>query len=178
MPTESVAAVMDDAGGWARLALWMLIFWSAVQFGGGLYQQRVVIPLWSTDVTPDTLGRRLAESGETGSSMRFWPFVSPVVFLLAILNAIIAWRYNGPAQGWWLFASVVFILESVATYSYFVPTMLSFMHRSDSYTEEHLTHSVSRWLMLSNLRLVAAVPAWLAMVKALTLLGGRSGWRL
>lgn len=172
------AVEMKVAGGWVRLALWALVLWSGVQFGAGLYEQRVVIPLWSGDPEPGTLGRRLADSGHTGSSTRFWPFVSPVVFLLAILNAALARRHAGPARPWWLFASAVFIAESIATYAYFVPTMLSFMHRADTYTAEQLTRAVSRWCSLSSLRLVAAIPAWLAAVKALTLLGGRAGWQL
>lgn len=177
MSTECMVAAIEVGGG-PRLALWALIFWSAVQLGGGLYEQRAVIPLWSTGVTPESLGRRLAESGHTGSSLRFWPFVSPVVLLLAIGNMVLAWRHDGPARPWWMFAAAVFLLESVATYSYFVPTMLSYMHRADSFPPDQLTESVSRWVRLSSLRLVAAVPAWLAAVKALTLLGGRAGWRL
>ncbi|VTR91061.1 Uncharacterized protein OS=Mycobacterium phlei RIVM601174 GN=MPHLEI_00385 PE=4 SV=1 [Gemmata massiliana] len=176
MPMEPVELAV--AVGWVRLALWALILWSGVQLGAGLYEHRVVIPLWSVSPAPDTLGHRLADSGHTGSSMRFWPFVSPVVFLLAVLNAVLAWRHTGPAQPWWLFSSVLFIVESIATYAYFVPTMLSFMHRADTYTTEQLTRAVSRWCSLSTLRLWAAIPAWLAAVKAVTLLGGRDGWRL
>ncbi len=176
MPTDLVTEAA--AGGFARLMLWMLILWSAVQLGGGLYEKRAVIPLWSSDPTPETLGRRLEESGHTGSSMRFWPFVSPVVFLLALVNAVVAWRYDGPARPWWLAASGGLVAMSVLTYAYFVPTLLSLMHRANTYSPEQLTRSLTLWLTLSNVRLLLAVPAWLAAVKALTLLGGRAGWQL
>lgn len=176
MSTDFMAGA--TAGGFARLMLWMLILWSAVQLGGGLYEKRAVIPLWSSDPDPETLGRRLEESGQTGSSTRFWPFVSPVVFLLALVNVVIAWRYDGPARPWWLTASCCLIAMSVLTYAYFVPTMLSLMHRANTYSPEQLSRTLTRWLNLSNVRLLLAVPAWLAAVKALTLLGGRVGWQL
>jgi hypothetical protein len=174
MPTDFVPAVSP----YALLALWLLILWSAVQLGGGLYEKRAVVPLWSADPTPDALGGRLAASGQTGSATRFWPFVSPVVFLLAIVNAVLAWQYEGPARPWWLAAAVALIAMSVSTYAYFVPTMLSMMHRAHTYTPEQLSRTLKRWLRLSDLRLLVAVPAWLAAVKALTLLGGRTGWQL
>lgn len=176
MPPDFVA---DPAvGAFARFMLWALILWGGVQLGGGLYEKQAVVPLWSQEPTPDGLGERLAACGATGSSTRFWPFVSPAVFLLALANGVLAWQSDGPARPWWLAAAGGFAVMSVCTYAYFVPTMLSLMHRANTYTPEQLTHTVSWWLALSNGRLLLAVPAWLAAVKALTLLGGRAGWRL
>lgn len=175
MPTESLPEV---AGGFARFMLCLLIVWSAMQLGGGLYESRVVIPLWSADPTPETLSQRLAASGHTAASTRFWPYISPVVFVLAIINAVIAWRMDGPARAWWLTASLVLIAESVATYGYFVPTILSMMRKSHAFNADELLRTVSIWTSLSSLRLLFAVPALLAGLKALTLLGGRAGWRL
>ena len=174
---EAAVTPAPAAGTAARVLLWMLILWTAVQLGGGLYEKRAVIPLWSQDPVPETLGERLEQSGHTGSGTRFWPYVSPVVFLLAILNLVVAWRHAGPARPWWLAASAAFLLMSISTYAYFVPTMLSLMHRAHTYSREQLARTVPLWIGLSNLRLLIAVPAWLAAVKALTLLGGRPGWR-
>ncbi|MEX0654382.1 MAG: hypothetical protein WD534_16100 [Phycisphaeraceae bacterium] len=176
MNTNSHAHMM--VGTFARLMLWLLILWSAVQLGAGLYEKQVVIPLWSQGATPTTLSDQLAASGHTASSTRFWPFVSPVVFGLAIGNLVVAWRYTGPARRWWLFASLTLLVMSISTYAYFVPTMLSMMHRADTYTPEQLSRTLTLWVNLSWLRSLIAVPAWLAAVKALTLLGGRPGWRL
>lgn len=157
------------------LVLGLLLLWAGVQLGGGLYEKRVVIPLWATNPTPDTLSHRLAETGETGSAMRFWPFVSPVVLLLAVLNMVFAWGHAGPARPWWLAAASAFLLMSVSTYAYFVPTMLSLMRRSHTYTPEKLSRTVSVWLNLSNVRLLISVPAWLAALRAIVLIGGGEG---
>ena len=35
----------------------------------------------------------------------FWPFVSPVVALLAVINLIVAWRSNTTYRSWWLAAA-------------------------------------------------------------------------
>lgn len=170
--------MLAGAGGLARLALWLLILWTAVQLGAGLYEKRAVIPLWAAEVSPATLGQRLADSGHTASSTRFWPFVSPVVFLLALTNLVVAWRHDGPARPWWLFASAALTVMSITTYGYFVPKMLSFMHRAGTYSQGQLAREVALWLHLSSLRMFIAVPALLSAMKALTLLGGRPGWRL
>jgi hypothetical protein len=165
-------------GTFPRLMLYLLILWTAMQLGAGLYEKRAVIPLWAENATPATLGQRLEESGHTASSTRFWPFISPVVFLLAIINLVLAWRFHGAARPWWLAAAAGFLIMSVSTYAYFVPTMLSMMHRADTYSQAELARTMSLWLNLSNLRMLIAVPAWLAAIKALTLLGGRPGWTL
>jgi hypothetical protein len=179
MTAEAIAhgTGQATAGTAARAALWMLILWTAVQLGGGLYEKRAVIPLWSADPHPRTLEQRLAQSGHTGSGTRFWPYVSPVVFLLALVNFVVAWRHDGPARPWWLAASAYFVLMSISTYGYFVPTMLSMMYRAETYSPEQLTRTIRLWIALSNFRMIFAVPAWLAAVKALTLLGPRVGWR-
>lgn len=169
---------MKSVGTFGRLILLLMILWSAAQLGAGFYERQVVIPLWATDATPATLGDELAASGHTASSTSFWPFVSPVVFLLAVLNLVVAWRHTGPARRWWLFASITLIVMSISTYAYFVPTMLSMMHRAQSYTGDQLSGTLTLWTNLSWLRLLVAVPACLAALKALTLLGGRPGWRL
>ncbi len=153
-----------------QVALWLLLLWSAVQIGGGLYEKRVVIPAWSAEVHPETLQQKMELSGHTASGTRFWPFVSPVVFLLAIGNAVAAWRHQGPARRWWLSGSALFIAMSISTYAYFVPTMLDFMHRSAAFSREALADSVSLWLALSPLRLVLGLAGWCLCMRALTLL--------
>ncbi len=165
------------SGTWARLALWLLILWAAMQLGGGFYEKRVVIPMWSVNPTPQTLGQALDASGHTRSGTQFWPYISPVVFLLAIINVVVAWHHVGPARQWWLGGSLGFLAMSISTYSYFVPTMLSLMHRAETYESGQLATTVQMWLFLSQIRMIIPIPAWLASVKALTLLGGRQGLR-
>ena len=163
-----------ETGTFAHLSLCALILWSAVQLGAGFYEKRVVIPSWAEGATPATLGRKLAESGHTGASTRVWPYISPVVALLSMINAVLAWRHSGPARPWWLGASFALLLMSLSTYLYFVPTMLSMMHRAHTYSPEDLSRTMTWWLRLSDLRMVIAVPAWFAAVKALTLLASRA----
>jgi hypothetical protein len=153
-----------------RIALWLLITWAGVQLGAGVYEKRVVVPMWASEPSPQSLANRLADSGHTASSTRFWPFVSPVVFLLAITNAVFGWRHRGAGRSWWLTAAFGFVLISIATYAYFVPTMLSMMHGAEEYTPGELERAVAMWTGLSWLRTILAVPIWLAAVKALTLL--------
>jgi hypothetical protein len=153
-----------------RAALWLLVLWTAMQLGAGFYEKQAVIPLWASDLDPETLRANLAASGHTASSTRFWPFISPVVFFLAIINAIAAWRCPGPARKWWLGGSLAFVAMSITTYAYFVPNMLAFMHRAEMFSDAELEARVSLWLTLSPLRSLVAVLGWFACMRAATLL--------
>ena len=148
------------------LFLWLLLFVTAIQFGAGVYERLIVIPQWSETPQPATLGASLQASGHTVSAHRFWPFVSPVVFVLALANCVLAWRHRGPARTWWLSGALSFTVISIVTYAYFVPTMLSLMHDAASYTEAELRTTVEKWVALSSGRSLLAIPAWAACARA------------
>jgi hypothetical protein len=52
-----------------------------------------------------------------------------------------------PKRKWWLWAAVTIVLEQVATFAYFIPTMISLMgsERSDLETKAAL----SQWLLFN-----------------------------
>ena len=72
--------------------------------------------------------------------------------LLTVANLIAAWRDWEPRRRWWLGASAISIVERIATFSYFIPTMLwltGIAHLSEAEVEAAL----SRWLLLDYGRL-------------------------
>ena len=101
-----------------RVLLWLLVLDLGIAFGAGIYEARVVIPHWAT-TSP-------AMWPNTG--LLFWVYVTTVPLTLpAVGNAIAAWLGQGPRRAWWLSAVAIVVLERIATFAYFIPTMVRLM---------------------------------------------------
>jgi hypothetical protein len=153
-----------------QVAISLFIFFVGLGIGGGLYETLVVYPNWKTDPMPDGLPQKLRESGQARAGRRFWPFVSPVSALLAICNAAIAWNQTGPVRTLWLAASIAIIVKSIATYGYFVPTMVRRIGRAEGMDAATLQSTVRIWTTLSPLRILVEIFAWVVGLKVLTIL--------
>lgn len=153
----------------SRLLLEAFITWVGVQLGAGIYEARIVIPQWST-VPPEEVGTAIARSGFESGGLRFWAFVSPPVAVLAVANALAAWRAHGRARRWWLAAALTMVLESAATYGYFVPGAFK-LFEAETLPPAEVQARVASWVGLNPLRLVVGLGALLAAMQAHALLG-------
>lgn len=127
--------------------------------GGGLYETLVVYPGWNHDPAPDTLPDKLRASGQSAAGRKFWPFISPTLLFLSIWNLVLALHASGELKLLWLAAGAAIVVKSIATYTYFVPTMMRKFERSRIQSTSQLTKAVRRWTVLSPLRLCIEVPA-------------------
>lgn len=152
-----------------EVLVWLFVIWVGVQFGAGLYEKQIVVPQWST-VPPDELGETLSRSGQESSALRFWAFVSPPVALLALANAVIAWRAVGRRRNWWLAASIIMIIYSIFTYTYFVPKMI-WLWQAESLPASEVESTVFWWVRLNYVRMVIGACGWFAALKTLSLSG-------
>jgi hypothetical protein len=94
-----------------------------------------------------------------------------MTMLLAILNLVLAWHAPTTVRTVWLAAAIAVILKSIATYTYFVPTMLGKLAKAETMDPEVLTKTVRRWTSLSPLRLCLELFGWLAAVWTWSLIG-------
>jgi hypothetical protein len=145
-----------------QLLLCTFVFSIGLGIGGGVYETRVVYPNWRVNPIPSELGKKLVSSGQAGAARRFWPFISPVSALLAIINAYIAWHQVGLVRNVWLAAAVSIILKSVGTYGYFVPTYIRRISQPESMEVSTLRNVVRTWTALSPLRIWIELFAWTA----------------
>jgi hypothetical protein len=143
----------------------LLIFFTGLGIGGGLYETLVVYPRWKKHPTPATLSQKLEDSGQN-AALKFWPLVSPISALLSVINMIAAWRSVGSETVWFSAALIIF-LKSLATYLYFVPTMMRKFKRAETMDAETLKKSVTLWTSLSPLRIVVEAVAWIGALFAL-----------
>jgi hypothetical protein len=154
-----------------QIVVSLFIFFVSLGIGGGLYETVAVYPNWKTSPTPEGLQRKLRESGQMLAGRRFWPFVSPVSALLAIVNVYLALHQTGLVRSLWLAASIAIIVKSIATFAYFVPTMVRRIERAEKMDAAMLQSTVSLWTGLSPLRLVLEIFAWVVALRVLALLG-------
>ncbi len=147
------------------------VVWVGVQLGAGIYEAQIVIPQWSS-VAPEEVGGAIERSGFKSGGLRFWAFVSPPVALLAIANVFAAWRAPSRARPWWLAAAVTMVLESVATYGYFVPAAFR-LFEAETLPSSEVQALVSQWVGLNPVRLIVGLAALMSALQALSLLGAR-----
>ena len=150
----------------------LVLFILFIQFGmgGGLYEFLVIYPRWRKNVSPANLAQKLQDSGQATANRRYWPFISPVLTLLSIINIVLALQYTGPAHISWLTASLIIFINRVITFSYFVPTMIRKFGHPEKIDAEQLRKAVRVWTSLSPLRILIELSAWSFAIRALLLL--------
>src|SRR6266568_4867511 len=102
------------------------------------------------------------------SGRRFWAFVTTIpLTLLTLASLVAAWHAPAPRRESWLVAAVVILVERIATFSYFIPTMLRLQRAAPPQAD--VRARVAQWARLNYLRSALTLVAWLAALKALTL---------
>jgi hypothetical protein len=77
-----------------------------------------------------------------------WVYVTTIpLTLLTVANLFAAWLEPSPKRKWWLWAAVTIVLERVATFAYFIPTMISLMGSERSDLE--IKAALSQWLLFN-----------------------------
>jgi len=151
------------------IVLWLFVIWVSMQYGAGLYEKQIIVPLW-LEATPDQLTTVLETSGQKDSALGFWAFVSPPVALLALINLIFALRSRVSFRHWWVAASLLMLVNSIFTYTYFVPAMIRLWDASNL-DPAWVSASKNRWANLNYLRLLIATLGWLCLLKTFSMVG-------
>ena len=88
--------------------------------------------------------------------------------LLTLTNLVAAWLEWGPRRYWWLGAVVIIVVERIATFAYFIPTMV-WLQGTEGLPEAEVQAALSQWLFLDYGRHVLTLAGWLAALKAFSL---------
>jgi Domain of unknown function (DUF1772) len=99
----------------------------------------------------------------------FWPFVSPVVGILAVVNLVVAWRSRTPNRRWWIAGGALICAYAIFSYSYFVPQMLMLQAGGASWPAGRVEGLAGTWTNLNHLRMTIGAAGWLCALRALWL---------
>src|SRR5262249_4735444 len=107
--------------------------------------------------------------------LRFWVYVTTLpLTLLTFASLIVAWWAPSVVLNWWLGAAAAAAVDRVMTLTYFIPTMIKLMGEEAFERSEAVTTSL-QWVRLSYIRHAAALAAWLAALRALSLINSNAG---
>jgi hypothetical protein len=98
------------------IALWALVIFLGVQTGAGIFETRVLVPLWSSD-PPASVAAFLAQPLRPDSGHRLWMFLSPATGFIAVVNLILALMSTGPRRPWWVAGSASGVVVLVVTFA-------------------------------------------------------------
>ncbi|WP_067652520.1 DUF1772 domain-containing protein [Nocardia harenae] len=155
------------------IALWLLVIFVGIQFGAGWYEKVIVVHLWEQVPPAETLAA-MTDSGFERAGTAFWPFVSPMVALLALVNIGFAWRAPGPMRRWWLAAALLMTTYAVVSYGWFVPQMVLFQRDGADWSPDRIADFVELWTSANYARMALGGVGWLCALRALSLSGDRA----
>lgn len=154
-----------------HLSLLLFVIALGIDLGAGIYEARIVVPLWANSV-PESLAagnpyRRVA----IDAGMRFWAYVTTAVAFFALLALVFGLRAPAAHRAWRTFAAVAELAVVAGTLLYFRPTLIRlFMGHGDGMSPHALTSTVRRWVMWSRVRIAVSFIAWCAALSALAIL--------
>ena len=152
-----------------EILLWLFVVNLGIAFGAGLYEKRIVVPLWFSGSIESGLSVHSEAMRRTDTGRQFWAYVTTVpLTLLTLANLAVAYAAQGPRRGWWLGAAVMILAERIGTFSYFIPTAMKLM-RADILPASTAGAMASQWVLLNYVRSALTLAGWLAALKALSL---------
>ena len=153
-----------------KVLLWLFVINLGISFGAGLYEARIEFPQWLVYSAESGYRWDAEAARRANTGLRFWVYVTTVpLTLLTLANLIAAWRAQGAIRSWWLGAAVAAVADRIFTFSYFVPTMIKLQGDANLAASEAVA-AASRWGQLNHLRHVIVLVAWIAALKAFSLL--------
>ena len=152
-----------------EILLSLFTIFTGIAFGAGLYEARIVIPLWF-----DRTGRYYIVNHENlskiDSGRKFWGFITTVpLTLLTIANLVLAFHSSGEVYNWWLAPSVILLAERIMTFSFFIPTIIK-LQKDQNLDKEVVSQRIARWVNLNYVRNTLTLVAWLLALKALMMI--------
>lgn len=154
----------------ARTALWLFVVALGLDLGAGIYEARVVVPLWAEGV-PQTLasgnpyGRVAVNAG-----IHFWAYMTSAVAVLAVVALVFGVLAPVPRRTWQVFSAVAELAAVAMTLLYFRPTLVRlFLGHSAGLSTAAIATTVVRWVMWGRVRIIVSFFAWCAALRALTL---------
>ncbi len=138
-----------------------------IALGAGLYETRIVLPLWFTKKGDGNYGVDFEAMRNIDTGRKFWGFVTTMpLTLLTIANLIFALRSAAPLHDWWLAASVIVLLERISTFVFFMPTAIK-LQKGDNMPPSTIFGMVTWWKRLNYGRNMLTFVAIVLVLKAM-----------
>lgn len=139
-----------------------------LESGAGLFEARVIVPLWSESAEAArnwTEGTRFVAHG-----VRFFGIFSPLLLLTTIVTLIVGWRAPQPVRKWLLAATGIVLAVLIPTFIYFVPGQIAMQGAAPTeFSDVDLEAKAHLWSILNWLRQIVGIIAFGCALHALGL---------
>jgi len=154
------------------ILLWIFVILAAIVLGGGLYELRVVIPLWAhspPESAWEFAALRVTSPQYTpNAGVRFWLLVTPAHLLISVATLVASWKTNRKHLRWVILATVPFIVLHLAALLYFVPALdRIFNSRNLNMSPDEVVSRVHLWVNGTWVRFAFVFGAFLCGLRAL-----------
>lgn len=151
----------------SQLFLRLFVTFLSFEAGAGLYETRVLIPLWSAS-PPETI-RSWDSTLTTRSRERFWKLIHPALIFSAVATLATGWETPWKHRRWLLASTLASLIVEVASLTYFVPTLVKLLvERGEELSDEEISKKVNTWVKLNGARAALGTAGFLAALRALS----------
>ena len=154
----------------SRIILWLFVIALGLDLGAGIYEARIVVPLWAGGV-PATLaeGNPYARVA-IDAGIRFWAYMTSAVALLAVIAFLTSFGAPAAQRAWRIFATLFELVAVAMTLLYFRPTLVRlFLGHGAGVPSAAIIATVHRWVLWSRVRIAISFITWCAALRALSL---------
>ena len=157
--------------------LWIFVILAAIVIGGGLYEMRVIVPLWAHS-PPESVWefaslRVTNPQYMPNAGVRLWIFVTPLHLLMSFAVLIASLKTRPQHRRWVLIASAIFITLHLSALVYFVPAIDKiFNSRNLNMTPDEVINRVHIWVSGSWMRFAIGFVGLLCGLRALQVTPG------
>jgi len=147
---------------WSELSLAATVFCYSLNFGPMFFESWTSDRIWASH-PPDSFYMFLGPYGQ--QTAHYWRLVSPPATASSVLSLIANWS-SGIRRHWLLAAFALYVVVQASTMVYFVPEQERLVADADSFAREVLQSRASRWIALNYFRNLAAVLAFVLLLRA------------
>jgi lysylphosphatidylglycerol synthetase-like protein (DUF2156 family) len=155
-----------------QILLWVFVILAALVLGGGLYELRVVIPLWA-HAPPESVWtfaqlRNSQPAFTPNAGIRFWIFLTPVHLLISIATFVACLKTRGAHRRWVMISTAAFIVLHLAALFYFVPALDKiFSSQNSGMAPAEVVSRVHTWVYGTWIRFVISLAGFVCGLKAM-----------
>lgn len=157
----------------SQIILWLFVIVLGILIGGGVYEGRVLVPLWSASPPESVIAfyqHNVANPQFVpNQGGRFWMFVTPLCAILTIALLVSAIWTSGDHRKWRIAAGLCSLIAFAATFFWFVPNIIKLGSAQVlTMNGDELASLANAWVRLSWVRAAVLMTAWLAALRAMT----------
>lgn len=157
----------------SRWTLLLLLVMLGLEIGAGIYEARVIVPLWAPDPQAARAFWLAHPQFHPNSGPRWWVFATPFTGLLALVLALVAGYLPTRQVKLARTGALIVLLVTISTFTYFVPTLLQLQQAPvESMTPELARSKAALWASLNWVRVVVYLAGWFTVLRAALLGSG------